>query len=74
MSILKTKQIREMRKSELDEKMKEMKLEMSKEMASNEIGANIKNPGKIREIRRTIARILTIRRESEKSRNRGDKK
>lgn len=68
MAILKAKQIREMRKSELDEKLREMKLDLSKDLASNEIGATVKNPGNIREIKRTIARVLTIK--SEK----GDKK
>ncbi len=60
MAILKSRKIKEMTKKELAERLKEMHLELSKEMASSEIGASVKNPGRIREIRRTIARIKTI--------------
>jgi len=64
MAILKMKKIREMSEKEATDRMKELRLEMSKEMASAEIGGTVKNPGRIGEIRRTIARIKT--RESEK--------
>ena len=61
MAILKMKQIRELGEKELEERMRELKLELSKEKASSEIGT-VKNPGRIREIRRTLARILTLKR------------
>ena len=61
MAILKMKKIRELSEKELEERMRELKLELSKERASSEIGT-VKNPGRIREIRRTIARILTLKR------------
>ncbi len=60
MAILKMKKIREMNEKELDERMRELKLELSKENASSRIGT-VKNPGRIREIRRTIARINTVK-------------
>lgn len=63
MAILKMKQIREMRPEELDKKLSELRLELSKELANIKMGRPVKNPGKIREIRRTIARILTVKRE-----------
>lgn len=59
MAILKSRKMREMNEKELSEKMSELRLELSKEMASSEIGGSVKNPGRIREIRRTIARIKT---------------
>ena len=59
MAILKMKKIREMSEKELEEKRRELMLEKSKEMASAEIGGTVKNPGRIREIRRTIARMKT---------------
>ena len=65
MAILKSKKLREMNTKELDEKLKELKLELSKEIASSEVGGTVKNPGRIREIKKTIARILTIRAEKE---------
>ena len=63
MAILKTKKMREMSTKELDEKLKELRLEISKEIASSEVGGTVKNPGRIREIKKTIARILTIKKE-----------
>ena len=65
MAILKSKKLREMNTKELDEKLKELKLELSKEIASSEVGGTVKNPGRIGEIKKTIARILTIRAEKE---------
>jgi large subunit ribosomal protein L29 len=59
MAILKAKKARELEMKELMEKLKEMRIELSKERASSEIGGSVKNPGRIREIRRTIARIKT---------------
>lgn len=57
MAILKPKKLRGMNEKDIGEKLKELKLELSKDRASSEIGT-VKNPGRIREIRRTIARIM----------------
>lgn len=57
MAILKPKKLREMDAKDMNEKLKELKMELSKERASSEIGT-VKNPGRIREIRRSIARTL----------------
>ncbi len=67
MAILKMKKIRELNDKELDDKMRELKLELSKDKGSSEIGT-VKNPGRIHELRKTIARILTDkqRRETKK--------
>lgn len=59
MAILKTKKAREMNEKEIAEKLRELNLELSKERAASEIGT-VKNPGRIRELRKTIARIKTI--------------
>jgi large subunit ribosomal protein L29 len=61
MAILKSKKIREMGDEERNEKLRELKLELFKERASSEVGASVKSPGRIKEIRRTIARIITIK-------------
>lgn len=58
MAILKSRKIREMNEKELNEKLEELRLELSKELASSEIGGTVKSPGKIKEMRRTIARIM----------------
>jgi len=59
MAILKTKKAREMNEKEILDKLSELNLELSKERAASEIGT-VKNPGRIRELRKTIARIKTI--------------
>jgi len=59
MAILRVKDIRKLNDKELKEKLNELQLELSKERANIEIGASVSSPGKIREIRRTIARINT---------------
>lgn len=69
MAIIKMKKMREMNNKELEEKLNELKLELSKELATSNIGT-VKNPGRIKEIKKTIARILTIRSEKIKKENR----
>ena len=54
--------LREMRKlgdAQLAEQLRDARLELAKERAASEIGT-VKNPGRIRSVRRTIARIQTI--------------
>lgn len=60
MAILRTDEIRNMSEEELDEKMKDLKLELSKEKGKTDMGSFPENPGRIKEIKRTIAKILTI--------------
>lgn len=63
MAILRKKEIRKMNEKEIEKQLKELNLELSKEKANIHIGANVSSPGKLKEIRRTIARIKTIERE-----------
>ena len=62
MAIMKMKKMKELSEKELQEKRRELQLELSKERASSEVGGTVKNPGRIREIRRTLARMETLRR------------
>jgi ribosomal protein L29 len=64
MAIIKMKAAREMNEKDLNDKLNELKLELSKERASSEIGT-VKNPGRIGEIRVAIARLLTEKRARE---------
>lgn len=66
MAILKIKQIREMKDEELNKKLSDLRLELMKELGNVKMGRPIKNPGRIKELRRTIARILTIKKERSK--------
>ena len=59
MAILKKKQLMQMSSKEMSEKLSELRLELSRERASSEIGI-LKSPGKARNTKKEIARILTI--------------
>ena len=69
MSIIKAKEARKMSIGELNQKLNELKLELAKNKAQIIIGGAPENPGKIREIKRSIARVLTIKNEMEKGEN-----
>ena len=56
MAILKSKEIRAMKKEEKEKKLKELKLELVKASSKNVQGSS----SKTREIKKTIARLLTI--------------
>ncbi|MEM3399668.1 MAG: 50S ribosomal protein L29 [Candidatus Micrarchaeia archaeon] len=79
MAILRSNEIREMSRKTREEKIQELKRELNQELSLVAAGGRASNPGRIREIRRTIARILTINREqdsleeSPKSKDGGEK-
>ncbi|RLJ02547.1 MAG: 50S ribosomal protein L29 [Candidatus Aenigmatarchaeota archaeon] len=57
MAILRYKEILKMPKGEVLKKMRELELELAKERSNVSIGGTVKNPSRLREIRRTLARI-----------------
>jgi large subunit ribosomal protein L29 len=61
MAILRVDDIRDMDVSEIDEKIEELKQELLKINTTIASGGAPENPGKIKAIRRTIARMKTIR-------------
>jgi large subunit ribosomal protein L29 len=61
MTILRMKEIRKMGDSDLNKKLSELQLELAKERANINIGASVTSPGRIKEMKRTIARIKTIK-------------
>ncbi len=63
MAILRSEDIRKMNATEHDEELDKLKLELIRERAIASAGGAPESPGRIREIRRTIARIKTIRKE-----------
>ena len=63
---MKIKEMRKLKDEDLEKKLNELKLELLKERGNVEMGGNVKNPGRIKVIRRDIARILTLKREKEK--------
>jgi large subunit ribosomal protein L29 len=66
MAVLRKKDIRKLDEKEASKKLEELRLELSKERAKINVGATVTSPGKIKEIRRSIARILTAERERSK--------
>ena len=69
---LKPNEIRAMSPEERMKKLNELRLELIKLRLQAAMGT-LDNPGKIRAIRKTIARILTIQREEELKRIRSSK-
>ncbi len=63
---MKAKDVRALGSEERNKKLSEVRLELLKEMGNVKMGRATKNPGKIRELKRTIARIETIKREVKK--------
>ncbi|MGB1697451.1 MAG: 50S ribosomal protein L29 [Thermoplasmatota archaeon] len=63
--MLKAKEIREMNAEERQERLNELRHELMRERGIQAMGGSAQSPGKIRTLRREIARILTIAREEE---------
>lgn len=55
----KSKQLREMNDNDLRKRLNELRLELAKERSQIAIGGSPSNPGRVREIKKDIARILT---------------
>ena len=64
MAILRPKEIRNLNKEEKEKQLQQLKTELSREHSAVASGTKPENPGRIKEIRRTIARILTIENEA----------
>ncbi|HEY9753528.1 MAG TPA: 50S ribosomal protein L29 [Oculatellaceae cyanobacterium] len=63
MAILRTSEIRTMSLEERADELETLKTELVRERALTSAGGAPENPGRIGEIRRTIARIKTIQHE-----------
>jgi len=63
---MKVKEIRGMTPEDKEKKLKEMRITLVHERGVAAMGGAPSNPGKIRTLRRDIARILTIIREERK--------
>ena len=63
MAMIKPKEARKLSSQELDKRLGELRLEIAKEKANIAIGAPVSSPGKLGEMKRSVARILTVKRE-----------
>ena len=61
--VIKAKEIREFTPEERQEKLEELKIELMHERGVAAMGGSPASPGKIRQIRMSIAKLLTVMRE-----------
>ncbi len=66
---MKAKELRIMNELDLENKALELKKELMKINSQIAIGTPPKSPGKIKEMKRTIAKILTLRKEKQQGGN-----
>ncbi len=71
MAILRPNEIRRMSPEERRKRLEELRAELSRLRALALSRGQLDNPSRIRELRKTIARILTIEREEELKRRHG---
>ena len=64
---MKAKEIRNMDKSSLKEKLLDLRKELVKMNAQIAIGTTIKNPGQVKDLKKTLAKIVTIEQEKVKN-------
>ncbi|MDO8538173.1 MAG: 50S ribosomal protein L29 [archaeon] len=64
---MRPRELREMGEDSLEEKLLELKTELSKQRGTISSGTKPESPGKIKKMRRDIARILTIMNEKQKT-------
>lgn len=60
---MKAKQLRQLSREELEEKLRELRVELARLMGKRARGTLGKESGKVRMVRRDIARVLTVLRE-----------
>ena len=66
MAILRSKELWEMEIEDIQEKLDELKVELAKNISKSAATGVNENPGKIKELKRTIARVLTIMSQKQK--------
>ncbi len=63
MPILRMSQIREMSREDQEKRLEEFRTELSKVNTMIKAGGSIENPGRVKALKKTIARVLTVMRE-----------
>lgn len=59
MAIIKRKALKEMNDADISKRITELRLELAKERSQMAVGGSPSNIGRVREIRKTIAKLLT---------------
>lgn len=68
MPFIRLKTIRDMDSGEREAKLRELQVELSKLRALIRAGGSLENPSRVKELRKAVARILTIQREEKAER------
>jgi len=68
MPILRVSEIRKMSNEEREKRLTELRAELARMRTMVKAGGAVDNPSRIRELKRTIARILTVNNEERKGR------
>lgn len=71
MPLLRVEEIRKMSPEEREKKLKELRMELINLKSKAKAGGGLENPMAIRELRKAIARILTIQKEEQLQRIKG---
>lgn len=66
MAILRVKEIRRMTREERERRLNELRAELARLRTMVKAGGAIEKPARIREVKRTIARILTVNNEEDR--------
>ncbi|MBU3896422.1 MAG: 50S ribosomal protein L29 [Nanoarchaeota archaeon] len=61
MAIIKKKQIKDLTDIDLVSRLKEFRLELVKDNAQISLGGAPSNPGRVRQLKKTVSRLLTER-------------
>jgi len=64
--ILRLKEIRSLSAEDLEKRLGELRAELSRLRTMTNAGGSIENPSRIKELRKTIARMLTVQAEERK--------
>ena len=70
MARLRADELRGMGVGELKEKLRELRTELARERAAAAAGTSAENPMRIRELKRAIARVLTVIKEEQSRKER----
>ena len=65
MPFLRLTSIREMNSADREDKLRELKVELSQLRAMIRAGGALENPSRVKEIRRAIARVMTVQNEED---------
>ena len=65
MPILRVQEIRDMSAEDREDKLQELRTELTKLRTTVNAGGAIENPGRVKALRKTIAQVLTIMNEEE---------